>query len=176
MDTYQNSLDMLHSILEDVATHDILLDIGLPIMHRGLRLNCRCISLNGRILLLKPKMYMANDGNHRELRYFQPFQPHQMETYRLPQKFHKLQGAQTCPIGDGTVSTQDTMLGFETCEEMWTPRAPHLDLSLAGCEIIVNSSASHFSLRKISIRHSLLLEASRKCGGKTSSHIREREG
>lgn len=48
---------------------------------------------------------------------------------------------------------------------MWTPRAPHLDLSLAGCEIIVNSSASHFSLRKIEIRYALLLEASRKCGG-----------
>jgi NAD+ synthase (glutamine-hydrolysing) len=129
---------------------------------------------------------MANDGNvrsiylklygrqrlilnlpfqHRELRYFQPFQPHQVETFRLPEMFHEIQGSEECPIGDAIISTRDTMLGFETCEEMWTPRAPHLDLSLAGCEIIVNSSASHFSLRKIEIRYALLLEASRKCGG-----------
>lgn len=165
MDTYTHSMEMLHSILSNPATHGILLDIGLPVMHRGLRLNCRAITLDGRILLIRPKMHMAQEGNHRELRYFQPWNPHQVEQYRLPAMFHNLQGGETCPIGDSIISTKETMFGFETCEEMWTPIAPHLDLSLAGCEIIVNSSASHFSLRKLDLRIGLITEATRKCGG-----------
>lgn len=74
----------------------------------------------------RPKMHMAQEGNHRELRYFQPWNPHQVEQYRLPAMFHKLQGCETCPIGDSIVSTKETRLGFETCEEMWTPIAPQV--------------------------------------------------
>ncbi len=44
---------MLHSILSDEATHGILLDIGLPIMFKGLRLNCRVLSLDGHIILIR---------------------------------------------------------------------------------------------------------------------------
>lgn len=36
----------------------------------GVRYNCRAFVLNGEILLIRPKMYLANDGNYRETRYF----------------------------------------------------------------------------------------------------------
>lgn len=77
----------------------------------------------------------------------------------------KLQGTKKVPIGDMVLSTPDTCLGFETCEELFTPQSPHIDMSLNGVEIITNSSGSHHSLRKLQTRLSLITEATRKCGG-----------
>lgn len=54
---------------------------------------------------------------------------------------------------------------METCEELFLPKPPHADLSLNGAEIITNSSGSHFTLRKLNLRLSLILEATRKMGG-----------
>jgi NAD+ synthase (glutamine-hydrolysing) len=109
------------------------------------------------------------DGNYREGRYFIPWnRPQHVEEYELrelPDQLLKLQGSTTVPIGDGIVSALDCTIGAETCEELFTPRSPHNDLSLAGCEIITNSSGSHHSLRKLDTRISLIQEATRKCGG-----------
>jgi NAD+ synthase (glutamine-hydrolysing) len=77
----------------------------------------------------------------------------------------KLQGSKKVPIGDMVLSTPDTCLGFETCEELFTPQSPHIDMSLNGVEVITNSSGSHHSLRKLQTRLSLITEATRKCGG-----------
>jgi hypothetical protein len=32
--------------------------------------NCRVFLYSGRLLLIRPKLYLANDGNYREPRYF----------------------------------------------------------------------------------------------------------
>lgn len=61
-DTYDHSIDMLFSILSDDSLHGILIDVGLPIMHRGCRYNSRAIILDGKLLCLRPKIYLANDG------------------------------------------------------------------------------------------------------------------
>ena len=38
-----------------------------------------------QILLIRPKMWLVNDGNYRELRYFTPWQKHcQWEDHYLP--------------------------------------------------------------------------------------------
>jgi NAD+ synthase (glutamine-hydrolysing) len=133
------------------------------------RYNARIIALNSRILLIRPKLSLAMDGNYREGRYFIPWnRPQHVEEYELrelPDQLLKLQGSTTVPIGDGIVSALDCTIGAETCEELFTPRSPHNDLSLAGCEIITNSSGSHHSLRKLDTRISLIQEATRKCGG-----------
>ncbi len=33
--------------------------------YRNLRLNCRILALDGKILLIRPKLWLANDGNYR---------------------------------------------------------------------------------------------------------------
>ena len=43
----------------------------------------------------------------------------------------------------------DTVLAAETCEELFTPEAPHIGLGLAGVEVISNGSGSHHQLRKL---------------------------
>lgn len=35
-----------------------------PVIHKNVPYNCRVIIYNGKILLIRPKMWMANDGNY----------------------------------------------------------------------------------------------------------------
>jgi hypothetical protein len=56
-----------------------------PVMHKNVIYNCRIIVHNKQILLIRPKMWLANDGNYRELRFFTPWAKHQQwEDHFLP--------------------------------------------------------------------------------------------
>jgi len=56
-----------------------------PVVHKNVIYNCRIIIYNKSILLIRPKMWLANDGNYRELRYFTPWsKPRQWEDHYLP--------------------------------------------------------------------------------------------
>ncbi|KAK7556900.1 hypothetical protein IWX49DRAFT_559083 [Phyllosticta citricarpa] len=165
-DTFLHSWEMLAKILSDKSCNDILLDVGMPVMHRNVRYNARVICCNGQILLIRPKLWLANDGNYREMRYFTPWsRPQHVEEYYLPRIIQNIVGKVKVPIGDAVISTRDTCIGAETCEELFTPNAPHSGMGLNGVEIFTNSSGSHHELRKLDTRISLILEATRKTGG-----------
>ncbi|KAL9600544.1 MAG: hypothetical protein Q9219_003090 [cf. Caloplaca sp. 3 TL-2023] len=165
-DLYFHCWCMLERILSDGTLYDILLDIGMPVQHRNVRYNCRIICLNGKILFIRPKMSLAGDGNYFETRHFTPWmRPRQHEEYHLPRRIRKIQGATHVPFGDAVISTPDTCIGVETCEELFTPDAPHTQMGLDGVEIFTNSSGSHFTLRKLDLRMSLIQEGTRKNGG-----------
>ncbi|EOD49513.1 putative glutamine-dependent nad(+) synthetase protein [Neofusicoccum parvum UCRNP2] len=165
-DIFLHSWEMIAKILSDKSCYDILLDIGAPVMHRNVRYNARILCYNGQILLIRPKLWLANDGNYREMRYFTPWgrQCH-VEEYYLPRIIQNIVGKVKVPIGDAVISTRDTCVGAETCEELFTPNAPHSTMGLNGVEIFTNSSGSHHELRKLNTRISLILEATRKSGG-----------
>lgn len=102
----------------------------------------------------------------REMRYFTPWSREgHVEEYYLPRIIQDIVGKIKVPIGDAVISTRDTCLGCETCEELFTPSAPHSAMSLNGVEIFTNSSGSHHELRKLNTRYDLILEATRKAGG-----------
>ena len=63
----------LACILKSPVAQDIVCDIGMPIQHKNVRYNCKVIFYNRKILLIRPKMAMANDGNYREMRWFSPW-------------------------------------------------------------------------------------------------------
>ncbi|ELT96786.1 hypothetical protein CAPTEDRAFT_205115 [Capitella teleta] len=69
------------------------------------------------------------------------------------------------PFGDGVISTNDTCLGSEICEELWNPASRHIDMSMDGVEIITNGSGSHHELRKVHTRVDLVKSATAKGGG-----------
>ncbi|KAH7161466.1 carbon-nitrogen hydrolase [Dactylonectria macrodidyma] len=165
-DLYLHCWEMLQKILLDKSCYGCVLDIGMPVQHRNQRFNCRVLCLDGKILMIRPKMWLANDGNYREMRHFTPWlQPRETEEYHLPRMIQELQGATHVTFGDAVVSTPDTCFGAETCEELFTPRSPHIDMSLDGVEVFTNSSGSHFTLQKLDLRLQLITEATRKCGG-----------
>ncbi|XP_066893913.1 glutamine-dependent NAD(+) synthetase isoform X2 [Kogia breviceps] len=165
-DTLLHSLQVLAALLESPVTQDIICDVGMPIMHRNVRYNCRVIFLNRKILLIRPKMALANEGNYRELRWFTPWsRSRQTEEYFLPRMIQDLTKQESVPFGDAVLSTRDTCIGSEVCEELWTPHSPHVDMGLDGVEIFTNASGSHHVLRKAHARVDLVTTATTKNGG-----------
>lgn len=65
-----HSWQSLCEIIESKVTENILCAIGMPVMHRGVGYNCVVWCLNNQIVLIRPKIALANDGNYREPRYF----------------------------------------------------------------------------------------------------------
>jgi len=171
-DTFMHAWDSFAKLLTTDLTDGILCDIGMPVMHRNVAYNCRVIVLNRKVLGIRPKFYLANDGNYREMRWFTPwfidpkecgFGP--LQDYYLPRVIQTITEQVTVPIGIFAISTLDTAVSFETCEELFTPNAPHILLSLDGVEIIANGSGSHHTLRKLDYRIGLVQGATSKAGG-----------
>jgi NAD+ synthase (glutamine-hydrolysing) len=166
-DTTAHAWESLAALLEGDATRDFLVDVGLPLRHAGVLYNARAFCLNGRVLLLRPKMSLAEDGNYREGRYFSPWSKARgLETFTMPACVSCLPAGQThAPIGFAALRLRDGILGAETCEELFTPDPPHIQLLLSGCDIIVNGSGSHHQLRKLNTRVELMQGATDKVGG-----------
>ncbi|KAG1054311.1 hypothetical protein G6F43_003672 [Rhizopus delemar] len=164
-DTYLHSWEVIAEILKSDASNDMILDIGMPVMHKSVKYNCRVIIADGKIVLIRPKMYLANDGNYREMRYFAPWPPKKLEQYYLPRMIQQITNQLLVPFGDSVISTFDTCIGCETCEELFTPASPHISMGLDGVEIFSNSSGSHHELRKLDTRINLIRAATQRVGG-----------
>ena len=165
-DTIRHSWECLADILNSDLTDGIICDIGMPVMHKNVRYNCRVLTLNRRILLIRPKLILAGDGNYREGRWFAAWQhPRTVEEHALPRSIRAITGQDTVPFGDAAIATRDTVLASETCEELFAPDSPHIYLGLDGVEILANGSGSHHELRKLQRRVELIREASSKGGG-----------
>ncbi|KAK0555075.1 glutamine-dependent NAD(+) synthetase [Tilletia horrida] len=165
-DTELHSWQVLCEILQSEATKDIICDIGMPVQHRSSLYNCRVLVLNSKVLFIRPKMWMANDGNYRELRYFTPWaRKGETDDFALPRMVRAITGQDLVPFGDAVLATIDTVIGVELCEELFTPNSPHISMGLDGVEIFINSSGSHHELRKLYRRVELIKEATLKLGG-----------
>ena len=79
-------------------------------MHKNVIYNCRIVIHNSKILLIRPKMWMANDGNYRELRWFTPWMKHrQVEDHYLPRIIHAVTG-QVHAVPMQTIDVSSTIL------------------------------------------------------------------
>uniref|UniRef100_A0A8C9X5I1 Glutamine-dependent NAD(+) synthetase n=1 Tax=Sander lucioperca TaxID=283035 RepID=A0A8C9X5I1_SANLU len=166
---FEGNLERILKSIEIAKAHGAKYRLGpeleiWPIMHHNVRYNCRVLFLNRKILLIRPKMVMANHGNYRELRWFSPWNQLRLRLSVFIPLFvcvHQV----TVPFGDCVLSTKDTCIGTEICEELWNPRSPHIQMGLEGVEIFTNSSASHHELRKADQRVNLIKSATTKSGG-----------
>lgn len=160
-DTLTHSGEVLAEILYSGVTEDILCSIGMPIMHQGVRYNCDVFVLNGKIVGIRPKKILADDGNYREPRWFTAWsKDRQVESFTLPPLLRTVTQQDDVPIGDFIIETDDTVISAEKCEEMFAPRNPGIDLGLDGTEMLGNSSGSHWQIRKLQDRVRLVTKAS----------------
>ncbi|XP_048517441.1 glutamine-dependent NAD(+) synthetase [Dendroctonus ponderosae] len=165
-DTYLHSWEVLAELLSAPLCKDMLIDVGIPVMHKNAAYNCRLVFLNKSILLIRPKKVLAGEGNYREHRWFSTWKKDRVtEDFYLPRMISAITGQKTVPFGDAVISTLDTCIGFEICEELWCSASQHIPLSLDGVEIICNGSGSHTQLRKNYILTDLVKNATMKCGG-----------
>lgn len=138
-----------------------------PVVHRNVRYNCRVLVLDGRIVLIRPKMVLADSGNYHESRYFArwPRFARRLDEFFLPRIVRQATGQGTAPFGEAVIATLDTCIGFEVCEEFFVSNAPHTTMALSGIEIISNGSASHFELGKLDRKRELIQSAMGRSGG-----------
>mmetsp|Transcript_18516 Transcript_18516/g.43350 ORF Transcript_18516/g.43350 Transcript_18516/m.43350 type:complete len:762 (+) Transcript_18516:55-2340(+) len=172
MDTYHHAWNSLAELLRTDVTDGIICDIGMPVMHRNVPYNCRVWCLDGSILGIRPKIFLANDGNYREMRWFTPYRvdPNDLgkaglEDFWLPSVIREIRGQDKTVFGIWALETSDACLAAETCEELFTPEAPHIKFLLDGVDIIANGSGSHHQLRKLNYRIDLVRGATAKAGG-----------
>lgn len=67
-------------------------------------------------------MWMANDGNYREMRYFTPWTRRgETDEHELPRMVEEITKQRLVPFGDAVVATKDSVIGVELCEELFTP-------------------------------------------------------
>ena len=69
-DTVRHSWQVLGEIVRANHTDGMLCEFGMPITFKGTLYNTRVWILNGQILLIRPKIYMAHGDNYRENRWF----------------------------------------------------------------------------------------------------------
>jgi len=165
-DTYLHCWQCIADLLKTDLTNDILCDIGMPISHQNVHYNCRIFILNKKILFIRPKIDMADDGNYREPRWFTGWKrKFELEDHYLPRIIQDITGQSKVKMGIGCLAFKDTVLATETCEELFTPNSPNIYLGLSGVEIITNGSGSHHQLRKLNKRIDLMKSATSKGGG-----------
>ena len=168
LDTIKFAWKVLGEMMEDPITQDILCDFSMPVLHNGVRYNCRIFCLNKKILLIRPKMWMADDGNYREERWFTPWSKDKisiLEDYVLSDEMFEITGQRTANFGVAIVEAVDATIASEICEELFTPESPNIMWGLEGVDIISNGSASHWQMGKLAYRHSLIGGATSRNGG-----------
>ncbi|KAA8498143.1 Glutamine-dependent NAD(+) synthetase [Porphyridium purpureum] len=167
-DTFTHSWEVLAALCErGCFSSDMLIDIGMPVMHRGASYNARVLIVQNKIQLIRPKMWLADDGNYRESRWFRAWPSDRgTESFLLPACVQSSAFEQdSVPIGNAILQLKDCALAIETCEELFVPQPPHVQYGLHGVDLISNGSGSHHSLRKLSQRLDLITSATKRIGG-----------
>jgi NAD+ synthase (glutamine-hydrolysing) len=136
-DTFLHSWEVVADIISDEACKDMLIDLGLGVRHRNVRYNARVFCTYRKIFCIRPKMALANDGLYREARHFTAWsKSRQVETYYLEKKIQDVTGQKTVPLGDMILSTQDTAVACESCEELFVPMNPSIFSGLNGVSFV----------------------------------------
>ena len=169
-ETMLHSWEVLSELLKFTSQHpynDMLCQFGMAVNCRGVIYNCGVYAFNGQLILIKPKLVLADDGNYRESRWFTPWVGGpQVIDFTLPPNIAKITGQKSVLFGNAMVRSEEGyLLGSECCEEMWAPLQSSTSLFLQGAHIVMNMSGSHFHLRKLDRREDLIKSATLKTGG-----------
>src|SRR5207253_9418905 len=130
----------------------MIVSVGLPVRHENGLFNCAAMLVDGKVIGLVAKRFLAGDGIHYEPRWFKPW----------PAGVVGEMGG--ISIGDLHFEIAGVRIGFEICEDAWVAKRPGAELALEAIDIILNPSASHFAFGKIAVRERFVLEGSRAFG------------
>lgn len=164
IDTIIHGYEVLARLLVDKELHDIVIDVGLPVMHDGVRYNSRAICYNGDLIAIRPKTILANDGMYHEERWFVGWKKTVLGEWVVPEVLSKVIHKFYIPIGVFILQFNDVSIGIEMCEELFVPNSLHNLLSMNGAHVICNGNGSHFQVGKINKRFALVSNASGKTG------------
>ncbi|KDP25253.1 hypothetical protein JCGZ_20409 [Jatropha curcas] len=167
LDTVTHAWESLKEILVGDWTDGILCSIGMPIIKGSERYNCQVLCMNRKIIMIRPKMRLANGDSFMEFRYFKPWpQKDQLLDFQLPSEISEATAQKSAPFGYGYIQFLDAAVAAEVCKELFSRFPPHDDLGQNGVEVFLNASGSPHQLRKaIGFRLRALIGVTRSLGG-----------
>ena len=146
--TVDRSWDRLMRLAD--ATDGIAVGVGLPVLFEGVLYNAMGLLADGRLVGLVAKENLATGDVEYENRYFAPWPHGRLVEYRGPDGTTAPLGTQMFDLpGLGTVA-------FEICEDAWKGIRPGSTYALAGAEILLNPSASWFTIGKHRLRRRMV--------------------
>lgn len=137
------------------ATEGQICAVGLPISIDGAIYNAVAVIADRRILGINAKRRLPRDGVHYEPRWFRPWS----DARRIDIEI----AGQSVPFGDLVYEVNHVRIALEICEEAWGA-VPAAATASGFADIVLNPSASHFSLGKYEMRESLVANNSRSFG------------
>lgn len=152
--TIERSWEMLGEIIPH--TRGMIVSLGLPTLYNNSLFNTAALVVDGKLLGLVAKRFLAGDGIYYEPRWFKPW-PQDVQV-TIP--YH----GEEIPLGDLFFDVGGVRLGFEICEDAWVAKRPGSALALHGVDVIFNPSGSHFAFKKFEVRKRFVLEGSRAFG------------
>jgi len=155
VNTHQRAWHALEELLPE--TRGMVVSFGLPVLHQNGLFNCATLAVDGHLVGLVAKRFLAGDGIHYEPRWFKPWPAGVRDEFISP-------NGDKVPIGDIHFDIGGIRIGFEICEDAWVANRPGTALALQGVDLILNPSASHFAFGKLEVRKRLVLEGSRAYG------------
>ena len=164
---YQDTLlrgaeEALSTVLAATRNLEVVTAVGLPVRHNNKLYNCAAVIQKGKILGLIPKVHLPNYGEFYEKRQFAPALENGTYVTLCGQNDVWFQAGQVFRCNN----IPDLVLGFEICEDLWTPDSPSVNMAQAGATIIGNLSASNDLIGKDAYRRQLVTMQSAKllCG------------
>lgn len=153
----ENSQSAIENLCLYSKDKDILIAVGAPLEYNEVLYNVAYIIFNGKILGIVPKSYIPNYSEFYEKRWF-------TSGLNIFSKKINLSFQENIPFGVNFIfKSGEIKLGFEVCEDLWAPIPPSSFLSLAGCNIICNLSASNELVSKADYRKELMKNQSARC-------------
>lgn len=138
------------------ATAGLAVAVGLPLLFEGVIYNAMGLLADGRLVGLVAKENLASGDVEYENRYFNPWPHGRRVEFRGPDGLTAPLGTQMFDLpGLGTVA-------FEICEDAWKGIRPGSTYALAGAEILMNPSASWFTLGKHRTRRRMVSQISQE--------------
>lgn len=147
----------VNTIKEETKELNILLCVGVPIIHMGRCYNCAVYIQKGHVVGIIPKTYIPNYGEFYEKRWFSSSKSRIFErmTYAGDEVFFNEN--LLLEAEDGVI------IGTEICEDLWVDTPPSGMLSRMGANVIVNLSASNDIIGKREYRRNLVKMQSGRC-------------
>lgn len=154
----QEAVDGLRMLLKATSEWNVIINVGMPLLHDGSLYNVGITMHNGKILAVVPKSYPPEYREFYELRHF----ARANEAYRNTITLLEQQVPFGTDILVGSTQYANFVLHTDICEDIWVPIPPGTKAALAGATVLANLSASNITIAKSEYREQLVVHSSAK--------------
>lgn len=151
--------EQLFRLAEETKDTDVLAVVGVPLAVEQRLYNCAAVLQRGQILGVVPKMYIPNQREFYEKRWFSSGYAISCEKSEIDLNGRKVPFGHLLFHSPAPAYT----LAVEICEDLWAVIPPSSYAALKGANIIANLSASNEVVAKSEYRQQLVLQQSARC-------------